>query len=247
MTDVAAVAGSDVPEAHGLSQIERVVDAYVAPSKTFADIRLNASWWLPFLLVVIFFCAFNSISAKQVGTDRLAEMRMKASSSFESLPADQQAQRIAMTSKYWVAFGDGFGIPALLLIGLIAGGVLLGLVNFGMGGQGTYWQYVAVWFYAGLPALISFLLIIVTLFVGNPENFNINNPAATNPGFYLSPDAPHWLSVLLMQFDLFTIWMIALLVLGVSIVGKVKRSTAAFAILGIWVAWIVIRTSVAAF
>lgn len=119
---------------------------------------------------------------------------MKASASFEPLSADQQALRIALISKYWLAFGDGFGVLISLLIGFIAGGLLLALVHFGMGGRGTYWQYVAVRFYAGPPAVISFLLIIITLFVGNPENFNINNPAATNPGFYLSSDAPHWLS-----------------------------------------------------
>lgn len=50
--------------------------------------------------------------------------------------------------------------------------------------------------------------------------------------------------VLLMQLDLFTIWMIGLLVIGVSIVGKEKRSSAAFGILGVRVVWIVIRTAV---
>ncbi len=246
MNDVAAVPAGDASETRGLSQIERVVDTYIAPSKTFTDIRRNSSWWLPCLLIIIFFCAFNSISANRVGTERLAETRMKASSGFESLPPDQQAQRIAFTSKYWVAFGDGFGIPAVIVVGLMAAGVLMLLINFGMGGEGRYSQYLAVWFYAGLPAIISFILIIVTLFVGNPEDFNINNPAATNPGFYLSSDAPHWLSVLLMQFDLFTIWMVVLLVIGSSIVGKVKRSTAAIGIFGVWIAWIVIRTGIAA-
>ena len=36
-----------------LSQAERVVDTFVAPRKTFTDIRRSASWWLPFVLMVL--------------------------------------------------------------------------------------------------------------------------------------------------------------------------------------------------
>ena len=242
----AAVPMADATEPSGLSQIERVVDTYIAPSKTFTDIRRSASWWLPFLLVLAFFFLFNSISASRVGTQRLAEMRLTPDKGFQNLPPDQQAQRLSLTAKYWVAFGDGFGSVAILVVGLIAAGLIFLVINFGLGGQATYKQYLAVWFYSGLPVVLSFLLIIVTLFVGNPEDFNINNPAATNPAFFLSSDSPHWLLVLLQQFDLFTIWAIILTIIGVSIVAKVKRSTAAMGIVGMWVAWIVIRVAAAA-
>ena len=39
-------------EVTGLSQVERVVDTFVAPSKTFADILRSTSWWLPFLIQI---------------------------------------------------------------------------------------------------------------------------------------------------------------------------------------------------
>ena len=38
----------------GLSQWQRVSNTFMAPSKTFEDIKNgHASWWLPFLLFVI--------------------------------------------------------------------------------------------------------------------------------------------------------------------------------------------------
>ena len=37
-----------------LSQAERFIDTFVAPSKTFADIRRDASWWLPCVIATIF-------------------------------------------------------------------------------------------------------------------------------------------------------------------------------------------------
>jgi hypothetical protein len=36
----------------GLSQVERVVDTFVASSKTFTDILRSTSWWLPFRSLV---------------------------------------------------------------------------------------------------------------------------------------------------------------------------------------------------
>ena len=48
MSDVAAVEGQ--PSGPGLSQVERVVDTFVAPSKTFTDILRDQAggcriWW----------------------------------------------------------------------------------------------------------------------------------------------------------------------------------------------------------
>ena len=37
----------------GLSQMERVVNTFVAPTATFKDILRSTSWWLPFVLMVV--------------------------------------------------------------------------------------------------------------------------------------------------------------------------------------------------
>jgi hypothetical protein len=48
MSETIAVEGQ--PLEPGLTPVQRVVDSFVAPSKTFADILRNSSWWLPYLL-----------------------------------------------------------------------------------------------------------------------------------------------------------------------------------------------------
>lgn len=37
----------------GLSQMERVVDTFIAPTAAFKDILRSTSWWLPFVLLVV--------------------------------------------------------------------------------------------------------------------------------------------------------------------------------------------------
>ena len=55
MSDTVANAQSSIP----LSQMERVIDTFVAPSKTFHDILRSASWWLPWLLGVLVTLGFS--------------------------------------------------------------------------------------------------------------------------------------------------------------------------------------------
>ncbi len=41
------------PEPAGLSEGARLIDTFIAPTKTFTDLRRNASWWAPFALMAI--------------------------------------------------------------------------------------------------------------------------------------------------------------------------------------------------
>ena len=63
----------------GLSQVERVLDAFVVPSKTFADILRSTSWWLPFLLAAVVSVGMAFTIDKQVGFDRVVENQIQAS------------------------------------------------------------------------------------------------------------------------------------------------------------------------
>ena len=46
---MSSAAISPTPDAP-LSPVERVVDTFFAPSKTFNDLKRNQSWWVPWLL-----------------------------------------------------------------------------------------------------------------------------------------------------------------------------------------------------
>ena len=39
------------PQTVPLSQAARIVDTFIAPSKTLTDLGRNPSWWVPWLLV----------------------------------------------------------------------------------------------------------------------------------------------------------------------------------------------------
>ena len=57
---------------------------------------------------------------------------------------------------------------------------------------------------------------MVVLFLKDPEEFNLQNPLMFNVGAYLSPDSPAALRALGSSIDLFSLWIIVLLAIGVS-------------------------------
>lgn len=247
----AGVQAGQPNEPTGLSQIERVADTFVAPTKTFLDIRRDASWWLPFLLSIIVSVVFVTSVDRQIGFDQVAQANLNRSAQAQermSSLTDAQRQRamhtIAVSTKV-----ISYAYPIFTLIfALIAAAVLMASFNFGLGAQASYKQYLAVWFYAGLPLLLKYLLAAIVIFVGGGgEAFDIRNPVGTNIGWYLPSDVPVWVRTLFSSVDVFTIWAVILLILGCAAITRVKRSSAAIVVIGWWVLAIIGGTVAAAF
>src|SRR5215813_4301167 len=81
-----------------MSQVGRVINTYIAPSSTFADLRRSAQWWLPFLLMVVAGWGLVYVAEQKIGTAKMVEndlrARPKAEAQFEKLPPEQQASQI---------------------------------------------------------------------------------------------------------------------------------------------------------
>jgi hypothetical protein len=250
-TSIPVASPSGEPATPALSQVERVVDTFVAPSKTFTDILRSSSWWLPFLIILVIGYAFIFTVEKRVSWETVVENGLKSNpsqaDSITNAPADQQPvirARILAGYKYF-----SYGWPVfVLLYWVVAAAVMLGTLNFGFGGTAKYGQMIAVFVYAGLPGIIKSILSIVVLFAGlGAESFQLQNPVGTNLGYYLSPDSPKWLITLGTSIDVITIWTIILLIIGCAIVAKVKRGSAAAAVIGWWLIFTIISVGFAAF
>jgi hypothetical protein len=246
MSEVALVDGQAGP---GLSQVERVVDTFIAPTKTFTDILRSTSWWLPFLLSVLVTMGVTLAIEKQVGFDRVSENIVhnspKQEEALASLTPEQRAARMKATTTVTRYISYAFPIFVLLVTAIGALG-LWASFNFGLGARTTFGQMFAVWMYAFLPKLLSGLLTIVTIyFGGNAEGFDIKNPVGTNLAYYM-PDSAPWLKAALGYFDIFGIWVLVLLVIGTAIVAKVSRGKAAAVVVGWWVLFLILSVASAA-
>jgi hypothetical protein len=225
-------------EAPALSQAERVMDAFVAPSKTFTDIRRDASWWLPWLLISITGLAMVGVVEQKVGFDRVAENQMqlspKTAARLDQLTAEQRARQMAVSAKVTREFSYATPVLTIVMAAVFAG-VLLATFKFGLGAQLRFWQCLAISMYAFLPGIIKAILVIVSIWISGGENFSFQNQLASNLGFLFDANSSHFLYSLASSVDLFNLWTLVLTGIGYSCVTKLKQGTCMGMVFGWWV------------
>ncbi|MFC5862642.1 YIP1 family protein [Acidicapsa dinghuensis] len=239
MSDISVPVMPGALDTPPLTQGQRVIYTFTAPSKTFKDIMRSTSWWLPFLLSVIFtYALFGAVGAK-VGWQQVAENSIKQnpkqSEQFDKLTPDQRATQLKIAGMVTEGIFAVFPIISLISVAIIAG-VLMATINFGFAGKASFWQVFAVVWYGGLPGLLKVVMGVAALFAGMaPESFNSQNFSGTNIGYYLSPDTAKPLLRLATSLDAVTIWTLVLYAIGISIVAGVKRSSGFVAVFAWWI------------
>ncbi len=231
-------------ESEGLSAVQRIINVFFAPSKTFSDLNRNNSWWPAWLLLSVFALIFIFSMQQKVGFEQITRNEIAASpkavAQMDKLPPEAREQRIQVSVGFtkWISYA--FPITSLI-VAVICAAVLMATFNFGLGTEIKFGTALAVLLYAWVPGILKSLLAAISLFAGaDPEGFNVRNPAATNIGFFLSRTDHPALYSLASSIDIFNIWYIILLGIGFSCVSKVKRGTATSVVTG----WYVLITMI---
>lgn len=206
-----------------LSQFERVVNTFVAPSKTFEDIRRSAAWWMPFILMAILGIVFFTMIDKKVGFETLAQKQIAASPRAQQASPEQLATQVRVSVIVFKVLAFA-GPIFFLILALIITLVLWGVFNFLLGAELRFGQSMAVVIYSWLPSMITSILAIATLALGDPDNFNLNNPVATNSAYFMDPvNSPKFLYGMATSLDIITIWTIVLMGIGFSVNSEKKK------------------------
>jgi hypothetical protein len=236
----------------GLSQMQRVINTFGAPSKTFADIKVgHKSWWLPFVIYILLGYAFFWVVSTKIGMRQVVENQIHMSPKAEERlqQVTPEVRETQMKVSVYITEGVFYATPVFLLgTGAIISLIMWGTINFGFGGKAKFGSVFVVWMYAMLPSVIKTLLGMIVIFAGAaPESFNIKNMAPTNVGAFLNPaDVGPAIYSLATSIDLITIWTLVLVGIGTAIVAGVKRGSGYIAAFGWWILIVLIGTGWAA-
>jgi hypothetical protein len=215
-----------------LSEPARIINTFIAPSKTFTDLKRSAAWWGPFVVGLVVTLAFVFTMERQIGFEQITRNAIAQSpraDQFEKLPADQKEKQIAISTTITKVFS--YGSPVIsLIIYLIVAGVLLGVFNLGMGAGVSFTRAWAIVWYGLLPMALHGILACVSMFGVDKEAFNPRNPVGTNPAFYMDQSGNKFVLGMASALDVFAIWCIVLVGIGFACNSKVKRSTAIAAV-----------------
>jgi hypothetical protein len=231
------------PETKPLSEGQRLAYTFFAPSKAFTDLRRNANWWAPYLIIAIVGTMFVYVIDQKVGfrkvSENLIQLQPKQAERIDSMPADQRQKIMAQQASITRMLSYTVPVIALLVYAAFAG-LLFATLKFGAGAELKYKTLFALIVYTRLPEVLMSLLAMLSLLAGvSGDGFNIQNPLATNPGYFVGPEGSPVLRALLSPLDVFTIWTLILTAIGITCISKVKRGTA-FAIVFGWFAIVVL-------
>ncbi len=245
MSSASSIAPVEQPP---LSQAERVVDTFVAPSKTFTDIRRNATWWVPWVLISIAGLALVFTVDKKVGMEKVAEnsiqLSPKRAAKLDQLPPDQRASQMEIAAKVTRIFAYGSPVLTIIFVAVIAA-VLVGTFKLALGAEVKFKHGMAISMYAFLPGIIKALLVILTITISGGESFTFEHQLASNLGPLFDPSSPFLYSVA-SSLDLFNIWSLILTGIGYSYVSKVKRGTSMAVVFGWWAVVVLVSAGFAA-
>jgi hypothetical protein len=235
MYPVASSPISPEPVGPGLSEPQRLMNTFFAPSNTLTDIRRNASWWVPFLLISVFSISFFVMIDKKVGFEQVARTMLANNKTIQQLDPAQQEQAYARTA-IGLKVGE-YAAPIFILIYvLIIAAVLMATFNFMMDAQVSFSQSMAIVMYGWLPGILSAILAMFALAFGDPEGFRMDNPIGTNPAHFMDPiSTPKFLYAMLTSVDVISLWIIVLIGIGFALNAKKKISTgAAVGTVAVW-------------
>jgi len=227
MYPVASSPVSPEPVGPGLSEPQRLVNVFIAPNKTFDDLKRNPSWWIPWLITGIFSIIFAAVAVQRIDIPRFLQQQIEKSPSaqrrLEQLTPEQRERGMAVQAT--VVTGTFFAFPVIsLLSGLVIAAILMAVFNFMLGAEVPFQRAMAVVFYSYVPLIISTVLLTVSLLASpDPNTIDLTNPMPTNPGFFMDPQGNKFIYAILSSLDIFSIWVVTLLGLGFAKASSNRR------------------------
>jgi hypothetical protein len=224
-----------------MSTMQKIIGIYTAPRRTFEAIDKNPTWFVPFIIGVVFFLLFQFLTL-DIQMDYRIEM-MEARDDIPQESLEMAKDQMQGPLKY-IAFIAG-PIVWLIMI-LIIAALFFVAGNLMIGGDSSFKKVFAIVAWTGLIGIISF--IIMTLLILSKGTMH---GVAMDLSILLDTPAigeeKSTLYRLLSKFDVVVIWEIILYIIGLSVTYKSTVQKAAVPVLSLWAIWIIISVAFGGF
>lgn len=234
-----------------LSEAHRIVNIFGAPSKTFADLRRNASWWVPWLILGVLAAVSVAMFNSKADLERYIREQIAnspaQSQAFDTLSKEQQDQRIAISVKITKIIP--YFVPVFSLIGgLIIAAILMAAFNFIHEAEVPYGRSLAILFYGSLPGIVTAILGIITIALASDmEGRNPRNLIGTNPAYFMNyQTTSKFLYGMAGSLDVITIWIIVLIGIGFKVNSAKPKLSTGTAIATVFILYMIYRLTFSA-
>ena len=239
---------AEPPQPTGMGEVSRLTGVFFEPKKTFEDIAARPRWVVPLVVLLVAVVLVSFAYSQHIGWDRIVRHQLESSSRNAQLTQEQRDAQMAISMKVAPIAGFAFPLVGIPIAFLIIAAVLMGIASGIMSAKIRFKQMYSIVAYASLPGVVSSILTVVVVFLKNPEEFNTENPLAFNPGAFLDPQSTSkFVYSLATSFDLFSLWTIILLAIGIQAASARKLSFggALGTVIIPWLVWIFIKGALA--
>ena len=225
---------SVLPEEKPMGGASKVFNIFLEPKKVFESLKIKPTWLIPFIIVALLGTGFYYYTYPFIMHQQVEKIK-----SNEKIP-DEQKQNIIekMTEQNHPPLWQlPFAPVGALLVFAILSAVLFFVFNVLLGGDSTFRRVFSVYAYSSLIAIpsmiVKFPLIMIKKDVG----------VQTSLALLLSADSKDtFLYRILSGFDIFTIWQMILISLGMGVLYKYSTKKAFTAVFVLWLIWIIAKS-----
>jgi hypothetical protein len=209
--------------------------------------RGQRTWWLPALLVVLLIVLPILVSGPLRTAQTQAEMRTTQEEVAERMGEDvseeqlERAMSMAASPLITVVFPAVGGAVSRVVGWLVWAGALY-LAGMVFGGRSTFRQMFPVvvwaWIPYGLRGLLQTVYILISRqLIANPGLSGLarSQPSVSETVLASPSTGQIFLTAFLSRFDLFLVWTLILLVIGVEATTHLSRRKAVLVTLAVWV------------
>jgi Yip1 domain len=236
------------PQPRRMSEMARLTGVFFEPKKTFEDIAQRPSFLVPLILILATSLTVMITFGQHVGWERFFRQQMENNTRLAQTTPEQREQVLAMQVKFASVGGAAGIVVGLPVYYLIAAAVLMGIVAGIMSAPVRFKQVYAIMCYASLTGVIAGILTLVVMFLKSPDQFNLQNALAFNPGAFLDPQSSSkFVYSLATSLDLFSFWTIFLIATGLKAAAGKKLSFggALFSVILPWAVYVLGKSALA--
>lgn len=222
---------------------KRVTGVLFAPVATFREIAARPDILVPLAIIVIISIVSSIVIAPRV--DFETAMREQ----FAQAGRNMSQEDIDRAVRFSTAIAKGMMYVAplvnIIFFAAVAGILLLGFRLFG--GEGNFKQAFSVTLYSWMPMMIAGIAMLVILIArGNVGAEQLNSLVMSNLGFLVDMKENPVAYALLSSIDVFSLWTLALFVIGFSFISGLSSGKSAAIVIPLWAVLVIIKVGFAA-
>jgi hypothetical protein len=228
----------------------RLIGVMVAPVKTFRSIAERATWGTVLLVVMVLSTCVGVLTQSRIDPDSMRQMvkeQMEKRQGGKASP-EQVEQAAAMGRK--VGAVVVWLVPVFIaIVDLIVAALFLAAFRFFGGSEIPFKTSFATTMHAYVPGLVAALLTLPLLL--SRQHISVKEAQgggilASNLGAFAPESTGPAVKALLSSLDFFSLWTLALFIVGYRLTAKVSTATAASVTLVLWVLYVAAKVGWAA-